>query len=121
EQGQKRLTKDVLIHKPDVLCIDYALNDRGIGLERSKVAMEKMIKKALSKHIKVVLLTPSPDISTDILKADNPLQQHADQLVSLADKYHVGIVNSYYEFKKLAKAGTELKKDMAQSNHPNQK
>jgi lysophospholipase L1-like esterase len=121
EQGQKRMTRAVLNHKPDVLFIDYALNDRGIGLDRSKLAMEKMIKKALNKHIKVILLTPSPDISADILKADNPLRQHAQQLISLAKKYQVGLVDSFKQFEELAKTGVELKKYMAQSNHPNQK
>ena len=121
EQGQKRMKKDVLIHKPDVLFIDYALNDRVIGLERSKSAMEKMIKQALSKQIKVVLLTPSPDISTNILQTDNPLQQHTQQLIELAKKYHIGLADSFGRFIELAKAGSDLKGYMAQSNHPNQK
>jgi acyl-CoA thioesterase-1 len=121
EQGQKRMNRDVLIHKPDVLFIDYALNDRGIGLERSKAAMEKMIKKAISKHVKVVLLTPSPDISTNILQTDNPLQQHTQQLIELAKKYHIGLADSFGRFKELAKAGNDLKAYMAQSNHPNEK
>ena len=120
-QGQKRMKKDVLTHKPDVLFIDYALNDRNIGLDKSKEAMEKMIKKALSKHIKVILLTPSPDISTDILKPENPLGQHAEQLISLAKKYKLGLSDSFGRFKELAKAGGNLKEYMAQSNHPNQK
>ena len=61
ESGEKRFETEVLIHKPDVVFIDYALNDRGIGLERSKMAWEKMIRAALDKNIKVILLTPSPD------------------------------------------------------------
>ena len=32
EQGEKRFIKDVLIHRPDVLFIDYALNDRQLGI-----------------------------------------------------------------------------------------
>lgn len=121
EQGQKRMKNEVLVHRPDVLFIDYALNDRGIGLERSKVAMEKMIKAALGKHLKVILLTPSPDISTNILKEDNPLQQHTEQLISLAKKYRIGLSDSFGQFKKLAANGQDLKDYMAQSNHPNKK
>lgn len=121
EQGQKRLKNEVLIYRPDVLFIDYALNDRGIGLERSKASMEKMIRAALSKGIKTILLTPSPDISTDILKADNPLQQHTQQLIELAKKYHIGLSDSFEQFKSLTKSGHNLKDYMAQSNHPNKK
>ena len=31
EQGAKRFKKEVLIYQPDILFIDYALNDRVIG------------------------------------------------------------------------------------------
>lgn len=121
EQGQKRLKNEVLIHRPDVLFIDYALNDRGIGLERSGIAMERMIRAALRKHIKVILLTPSPDISTPTLQEDNPLLQHTGQLIALAKKYHIGLSDSFGKFKVLAKNGQDLKGYMAQSNHPNKK
>jgi len=121
EQGQKRFKKDVLIHKPDVLFIDYALNDRNIGLEKSQVAMEKMIRMALKKNIKVVLLTPSPDLTVDILKPGNVLEQHSNQLIKLAEKYKIGLVDSQGAFRNLAKSGEDLKSYMAQSNHPEKK
>ena len=66
ESGEKRFESQVLNHKPDVLFIDYALNDRGIGLVRAKIAWEKMIRAALDKNIKVILLTPTPDQTVDI-------------------------------------------------------
>lgn len=43
-QGEKRFKKEVLPMKPDVLFIDYALNDRSIGLVQARKADEKMIK-----------------------------------------------------------------------------
>jgi len=48
--GAKRFESDVLVHKPDVLFIDYALNDREIGLEKSKEAWESMISKAIQEQ-----------------------------------------------------------------------
>src|SRR5680860_297607 len=48
EQGAKRMKEEVLPQRPDVLFIDYALNDRSIGLERAKSAWEKMIKQAIA-------------------------------------------------------------------------
>lgn len=120
EQGQKRFKRQVLTHQPDVLFIDYALNDRGIGLERSRRAMEKMIKMALRKNIKVVLLTPSPDMRVNLLEADNALEQHARQLHALAEKYRIGLVDSYSMFKELAVAGKDVQDYMAQVNHPDQ-
>lgn len=121
EQGEKRFKRDVLIHKPDVLFIDYALNDRAIGLERSKKAMEKMIRLALKKNIKVVLLTPSPDLTVDFTKPGNVLEQFTNQLIALAKKYNIGLSDSYQVFKDLAQSGEDLKPYMAQSNHPNER
>lgn len=118
-QGQKRFKRDVLIHKPDVLFIDYALNDRGVGLKKSKTAMEKMIKMALKKNIKIILLTPSNDLTVDLNKPGNQLEQFSNQLILLAKKYNIGLSDSYRAFKDLAGSGEDLKRYMAQSNHPN--
>ena len=120
-QGQKRFKSDVLIHKPDVLFIDYALNDRKIGLEKAGKNLEKMIRLALKKGIKVILMTPSPDITVDVLKPDNELELFAKQIIALAEKYKIGVVDSYGLFKHLIEEGKDIKIFMAQSNHPNEK
>jgi hypothetical protein len=51
--GEKRFDSTVLNHQPDVLFIDYALNDRSAGLEKAAKAWSTMIEKALKKNIKV--------------------------------------------------------------------
>jgi acyl-CoA thioesterase I len=118
EQGQKRFKRQVLTHQPDVLFIDYALNDRAIGLERSRRAMEKMIRMALKKNIKVILLTPSPDMRVNLLEANNVLEQHASLLHAIAEKYQIGLADSYSLFKELAAGGKDLENYMSQVNHP---
>lgn len=120
-QGEKRFKKDVLSLRPDVVFIDYALNDRSIGLEKAKKADTKMIKMALRKHVKVILMTPSPLLRVDITKPGNILEQFTNMLIMLAKKYHIGLVNSYAAFVKLAKSGKDLNHYMAQANHPNAK
>jgi lysophospholipase L1-like esterase len=120
-QGQKRFKKEVLNHKPDVLFIDYALNDRKIGLDQSGKNLEKMIQQALKKGTKVILMTPSPDTSVDLLKSGNELELFAQQIKSLADKYKIGIVDSYGLFKHVVEEGKNINDFMAQSNHPNEK
>ncbi len=121
EQGSRRFSKEVLVHRPDVLFIDYALNDRGIGLERAKKAWESMIKEALAKKLKVILLTPTPDLTEDILDDNSPLEQHSRQIRELAGRYGLGLVDSYAMFKERKRNGEDLKKYMSQSNHPNEK
>ncbi len=114
EQGAKRFEAEVLIHLPDVLFIDYGLNDRSIGLERAKAAWVKMIRAAQAKGIKVILLTPSPDTATDWKASNNPLFQHAAQIRALAAEFKTGLADSYAAFAKQA----DVKPLMAQSNHP---
>ena len=121
EQGAKRFKKDVLCHRPDVLFIDYALNDRRIGLEKARKAWEKMIKTALQKKIKVILFTPTPDLTENILDENTPLAKHAEQIRNLAEKYGVGLIDSYERFKQLKIEEGDLTEYMSQSNHPNEK
>jgi acyl-CoA thioesterase I len=119
--GEKRFESDVLIHKPDVLFIDYALNDRSVGLDKSREAWEKMIGKALKKGIKVILLTPTPDQAENILDPKAVLEKYAQQIRDLSGKFGVGLVDSYETFRQVAVSGDTLSNYMAQSNHPNEK
>jgi acyl-CoA thioesterase-1 len=118
-QGEKRFKSDVLNHKPDVLFIDYALNDRKLGLAESRRQMKKMIQQALKKKIKVILLTPSADQTVNLLQPGNELELFATQLKELAAAYHVGLADSYTQFKNSLQEKKELSAYMAQSNHPN--
>ncbi|MBD3661860.1 MAG: SGNH/GDSL hydrolase family protein [Arenibacter algicola] len=120
EQGVKRFKDDVLSHKPDVLFIDYALNDRRIGLTRTKKAWEKMIQEAIAYETKVILLTPTPDLNEDIQSPNSELAKYSGQIRELAKKYKIGLVDSYMFFQKIAKT-EDLNTYMAQSNHINKK
>ena len=120
-QGAKRFEADVLTHKPDVVFIDYALNDRGISLDEARSAWEAMIQKALERNIKVILLTPTPDLAENIADGAAALAGQARQIEALAARFRVGLVDSYGAFKTLVSAGLPLSDYMAQGNHPNEK
>jgi hypothetical protein len=120
-QGAKRFKRDVLNHKPDVLFIDYALNDRRIGLEASRQSWEFMIKAALKKNIKVILLTATPDQKVDLADAKTDLQLLCNQIKELSTEFKVGLVNSYASFQKIHSNGGILADYMPQVNHPNEK
>ena len=121
ESGAKRFEEDVLIHKPDILLIDYALNDRPIGLKRARIAWESMIKKAKSRNIKVVLLTPTADLSAAMNDPNDDLNRHARQVRQLAKKYKVALVDSLMEFKEYVENGGRFEELMSLVNHPNSK
>ena len=118
-RGARRFERDVLSHNPDIVTIDYSLNDRGIGLEKAKASWSAMIKSAQAKGVKVILLTPTADQSS---KMDNPsdaLNRHAQQVRDLAKAHNVALADSYAAFKAYVANGGKLKDLMSQVNHPN--
>ena len=118
-KGEARFAEQVLSHRPDVLFIDYALNDRFAGLDKASAAWESMVKQALDQQVKVVLLTPSPDQRLDLLDPANALEPHVQQIWALAAKYHTGLADPYERFREVARAG-KLKAYMSHVNHPNE-
>jgi lysophospholipase L1-like esterase len=120
ESGAKRFEQDVLPLNPDVLTIDYSLNDRHLGLHRAQIAWRSMITNALAHQIKVLLLTPTPDLAA-IKNPKDELPRHAEQVRRLAAEYSVGLVDSFAAFERAVKSGARLDDLMAQSNHPNRR
>jgi lysophospholipase L1-like esterase len=120
--GADRFEAEVLCHRPDVLTIDYGLNDRRLGLARAELAWRTMIERALKQDVKLLLLTPSADI-TQRRDADpderRDLQQHAAQIRALAEEYSVGLVDSMAAFERYCEEGGDLSDLLAWSNHPN--
>lgn len=119
ESGAARFDRDVLTHQPDLITIDYGLNDRRIGLEKARTAWVSMIEKALSREIKVMLLTPTADTSAKLEDADDPLNQHAELTRALAKQYGVGLVDSLAVFRGYLREHGSLTDLMSVPNHPN--
>ena len=120
--GEKRFGDQVLCHLPDVVTIDYSLNDRGSGLEAAGTAWRSMIEAALAKDAKVILLTPTLDriqaTSPDVEKA-KMLRDHASQVRLLAEEYQIGLVDSAAAFDAYVEKGGHLTDLLSWSNHPN--
>ena len=83
-QGIERFANDVLALKPDVVTIDYGLNDRRDGLEKARDAWSDMIRSATAQGVKVILLTPTGDLNANIHDASDMLGQHATQIREIA-------------------------------------
>jgi len=119
DRGAARFDSDVLTHRPDVVLIDYALNDRHIGLACARTNWISMIAKSQAYDVKVILLTPTPDQTAKLDDPNDPLNQHAAQIRLLAAEYHVGLVDSLAAFQTAVARGTALTNLMSQVNHPN--
>ena len=119
-KGAERFEREVICHHPDLILIDYELNDRGCGLEKSYIAWNQMIQQAKDHGIKVILLTPSPDQSVNYSDPKNDLKKHADQIRKIAAENQVGLADSYKAFEFLYPDKEQLGKYMSQVNHPNE-
>jgi len=121
ESGAARFEREVLCHRPDVVTLDYALNDRRLGLDRARDAWRSMIDAALARGVRVLLLTPTPD-NTQCADYDgedaHELEAHAAQIRALAAESGVGLVDSLDAC--LRHAGRErLDSLLSWINHPN--
>jgi acyl-CoA thioesterase-1 len=97
--------------------IDYALNDRAIGLERAEQAWVSMILAAQAVGCPVLLLTPTLDAAAadPASEAGRTLDAHAAQIRALAARHGVGLADSTAAWRRQASIGRLL----SQSNHPN--
>ena len=116
---KERFPYAVLSHRPDVLTIDYSLNDRAIGLEAAQKAWCSMIEQALERGIKIILCTPTWDNSyySQNEKWDALVRQ-AEQVRSLADRYDIGLADSFKAFEKNISEPSDLAKYLSHVNHP---
>lgn len=117
-RGAERFERDVLSAQPDVVLIDYALNDRGAGLAKSREMWTRMIQAAKERGARVILMTPTPDLASRLGNPEDSLETHAAQVRRLAAEFEVGLADSLAAFKRAAESQpmTEL---MSQRNHPN--
>lgn len=118
-QGAARFAADVLSLQPDLITLDYALNDRGHGLPAAHAAWTHMLDLARAHPVKVLLLTPTPDQASLLDDQADPLNQHASQVRALAAAHGVGLIDSLAVFKEQIRTGTPLASLMSSGNHPN--
>ncbi|OGF46867.1 MAG: lipase [Candidatus Firestonebacteria bacterium RIFOXYA2_FULL_40_8] len=121
KSGSKRFKKDVLKLKPDVVTIDYSLNDRGLGLPVVKKYWSSMIKAAKTAGVKVILLSPTGDWTENLKDKKNRLNLHGAQVEALAKKYNTGFVDSLNFYRSYIKSGKNIRQLLSQINHPNAK
>jgi lysophospholipase L1-like esterase len=121
--GAARFSDHVLCHRPDVIAIDYGLNDRRLGLEKARAAWSSMIQAGLAYGAKMILLTPTADVTqAPTYQGDDKalLADHADQIRQLAAENGIGLADSFAAYREYLKTG-DLSDLLSWSNHPNRK
>ncbi len=117
--GAARFEKDVLCHQPDVIFIDYALNDRRQPLDKVEAAWKSMIRQAKQRKIPVVLLTPTGDSSAKLDNPADPLCQRAELIRKVAREENVPLADVFAAWQAEVAKGTPQTDLLSQPNHPN--
>ncbi|MCF3524532.1 SGNH/GDSL hydrolase family protein [Stenotrophomonas maltophilia] len=115
-QGLARFQRDVLDHHPRVVLIDFALNDRPLGVEVAKGNLTKIVDGARSAGACPVLLTPTWDEKASPNQPGDALGEQAAMIRGLANELDVPLADSLAAFDAY-KGDRHLL--MAQFNHPN--
>ncbi len=122
DAGAARFAEDALCHKPDVVTLDYGLNDRRIGLDSARIAWRMMIEQTLARGCKVILLTPTHDVTQRTTYTGDDrhlLVEHAAQIRDLAGEYELGLADSFAAFQRYEETTGPVDDLLSWSNHPN--
>ena len=118
-RGADRFARDALCHQPDLVILDYGLNDRVPGLGEAERAWRTMIEKTLEYGSFLMLMTPSWD-QTWFAQDDQwrALEAHASQERALAAEYGVALGDSFAAFRRYVDGGGDLQDLLSHRNHP---
>ncbi len=117
--GAARFERDVVSHRPDVVFIDYALNDRRKVPAQVEAAWLAMIHSARKHAIPVVLITPTGDAKADLTNPADPLCQRAVFSREVAGNEKLILADVFQAWQQEVAAGTPQIELLSQGNHPN--
>ncbi|MCW1923722.1 SGNH/GDSL hydrolase family protein [Luteolibacter arcticus] len=120
-KGAARFEKDVLTLRPDIVFIDYALNDRRQPEADVENAWRSMARAAKAKGVPVVFLTPTGADNVRIDEPDEPLEIRAAIIRKVAAEEGVLLADVWAAWKADLKRGVKQDSLLSQANHPNRK
>ncbi len=119
--GAARFERDVMSLKPDIIFIDYALNDRRQPADKVEAAWLEMIAAAKKANVPVVLLTPTGDSSAKLDDPNDRLNERAEMIRRIAREQNVLLGDVFAAWVAEVRKGTPQTDLLSQVNHPNLK
>jgi len=119
--GAARFENDVLSLKPDLVLMDYALNDRRLPFDKMEKAWLEMIAAAKKANVPVVLITPTGDSSANLSDPDDALCQRAAFIRKIAMDQKCVLADVFAAWVAEVGRGTPQTDLLSQVNHPNLK
>ena len=107
--GNGRFTRDVLLHKPTAMTVDFGMNDGGYGAFSDKVfkpymdGLQGMADQAKAANIRVAWATPQP-LDTDepgptaLVGYNQTLEQFSDGVKVIAEKNSGVFVDQFHPY-----------------------
>jgi len=117
--GAARFEKDVLSMNPDVIFIDYALNDRRVPVAEVEKSWRAMARAAKAKGVPVVFITPTGAQDVKIGAADEALEIRAAIIRKVAAEEGVPVADVWSAWKAALAGGVKQETLLSQVNHPN--
>jgi lysophospholipase L1-like esterase len=112
---------EVLAHRPDLVMIDYGMNDLGIPPEEMKAAWIRMIETFRNAGIYVVLITPTWDAGEPERLRENSvgLKAIAAVIEEIGRISNVPVADVYGRWTQQVASGIKSSSMLSWSNHPN--
>jgi lysophospholipase L1-like esterase len=118
-KGAARFSRDVLSLRPDLIFIDYALNDRRVPPAEVEKAWRSMAREAKARGVPVVFVTPTGARGVVIGDAADPLEVRAALIRRLAAEEGVLLADVWADWQAELRRGTDQDALLSQANHPN--
>lgn len=122
--GAQRFRAEALCHRPDLVAIDYATNDRFAPREQVEASWRSMLEQAAEAGVPVLLVTPLPDCCRayyDPAQLVTPFPWLQDMIRRLADEYAVGLADASAAFENRVRVGAQASDFLISVNHPNRR
>lgn len=118
-QGAARFQPAVFKHQPDLIFIDYALNDRTQNATQVEAAWRSMVTAAKTAGVPVILCTPTGDTSEDLSNPNNRLRVLADMIRRIASEENILLADVSAAWVAALQSGTNQNTLHSTGNHPN--